>query len=160
MFETGLVLPPDGGREPEVAGSFGKARLIENSPLWWLIGLAGVELSGRLVAADETAVLVRLFVFLRRVTLLDKENTRLWPPDAEAFPESGCTSDSTDLFEGILRMLTKGTAAFSCADDTEGFLVTKIWFNFCLSLEIFDNVPLGTFGNCVDCNACLLFSNR
>lgn len=29
----GLVLPPDGGREPELAGTFGKARLMENSPL-------------------------------------------------------------------------------------------------------------------------------
>lgn len=48
-------------------------------------------------------------------------------------------------------MLTKGTAAFNCADDTDGFLVTRIWFNFCLSLEIFDTAPRGTFG-CVDCS--------
>lgn len=77
MFEFGLVLPPDGGRKPEGAGTFGKARLIENSPLWWPIGRVGVELSGLLLMAVDRTVLVGLFVLLRTVTLLDKEIARL-----------------------------------------------------------------------------------
>lgn len=121
------MLPPDGGREllAVVVGNFGKALLVENSPLWWLICFGGAELSGLLMAADAAA-LFGLFVLLRRVTLLDKETARLVLPEDVVILVSAWNSDRIDLFDGTLRILTKGTAAFSWADVTEGFLVTNI----------------------------------
>lgn len=78
------------------------------------------------------------------VTLLDNDTARLWP-DVAVILDSACISDKIDLFDGTLRMCTKGTAAFSWADVTEGFLVTNIWFNFCLSFEILDTAPRCVF---------------
>lgn len=131
-----LVLLPVVGREPAVDGIFGKARYDENSPLCWAIVLLVVELSGLLAVTD----LIELFVLLRMVTLLNDDAGRLWP-DAVGFLDSVWSSDKIDLFDGTLRMLTNGTAAFSCAEVTEGFRVTSIWFNFCLSLDTFDTAP-------------------
>lgn len=109
------MLPPDGGREllaVVVVGSFGKARLVENSPLWWRICFGGAELSGLLMAA-ETAARFGLFVLLRRVTLLDKETARLLLPEVVVILVSAWSSERIDLFDGTLRMFTNGTAAFS-----------------------------------------------
>lgn len=69
MLLPGVELEP-------VGGSFGKALLVVNSPLWWPIGLVTAELSGLLMAV-ETAVLFVLLVLLRTVTLLDNETARL-----------------------------------------------------------------------------------
>lgn len=110
------MLTPDGGRELPAGGIFGKTRFDENSPLCGATVLRGDELS---------AAFFVLFVLLRMVTLLDSDTARLWP-DVAVILGSVCISDKIDLFDGTLRMLTKGTAAFSWAEVTEGFLVTNI----------------------------------